>query len=125
MKKKNPKDIKGKKQPQNPNLFVPSHYLPSIQEETPLICPEERVNDIKKYVPEAEPFEIPPEWEEKTEEEINEELLPKEYIQKEQSKDLNNNNKKNLQKSKIEQNSNKKKNSNIKSKKEKKKKIIM
>ena len=121
MKKKNPKDIKGKKQPQNPNLFVPSHYLPSIQEETPLICPEERVNDIKKYVPEAEPFEIPPEWEEKTEEEINEELLPKEYIQKEQSKDLNNNNKKNLQKNKNEQNSNKKKNTNTKSKKDKKK----
>ena len=82
MKKKNPKDTKGKKQPQNVNLFVPSQYIPSIQEEIPITCPEERINDILKYIPEEEPFEIPPEWEEKTEEEINEELLPIECIQK-------------------------------------------
>ena len=99
--------MKGKKQSTNNNLFVPAHYLPSVQEEIYLTCPDERVNDIQKYIPEAEPFEIPPEWEDKTEDEINEELLPKEYIQKEQSKELNNNNKKNIQKNKIEQNKNK------------------
>ncbi len=88
MKKKNPKDLKGKKQPQNANAFVPPQHLALIQEEEFLTCPEERVNDIQKYVPEAEPFEIPPEWEEKTEEEINGELLPIEYIKKEKEKEL-------------------------------------
>ena len=117
MKKKNPKDLKGKKQPQNVNSFVPSQYIPSIQEEISLTCPEERVNDIQNYVPEAEPFEIPPEWEEKTEEELNEELLPIEFIQKEQSKELLSNTlKRNNQQNKHESNSKKK---NLKGKKEK------
>ena len=117
MKKKNPKDLKGKKQAQNVNTFVPSQYIPSIQEEISLTCPEERVKDIQNYVPEAEPFEIPPEWEEKTEEELNEELLPIEFIQKEQSKELLSNAlKKNNQQNKHESNSKKK---NLKGKKEK------
>ena len=111
MKKKNPKDQKGKKQPQNINLFVPSHYLSSVQEETYLTCPEERAKDIKQYIPEAEPFEIPQEWEEKTEEEINEELLPPDFLQKEQSKDLQITNKKS-----IPQSNNKKKGKNKKDK---------
>ena len=111
MKKKNQKDQKGKKQPQNINLFVPSHYLSSVQEETYLTCPEERAKDIKQYIPEAEPFEIPREWEEKTEEEINEELLPPDFLQKEQSKDLQTTNKKT-----IPQSNNKKKGKNKKDK---------
>ena len=49
MKKKNPKDTKGKKQPQNVNLFVPSQCIPSIQEEISIACLEERINDILKY----------------------------------------------------------------------------
>ena len=118
MKKKNPKDLKGKKQPQNINLFVPPNYLPSVQEETYLICPDERAQDIKKYIPEAEPFEIPPEWEEKTEEEINEELLPPEFLQKEQSKELQNNKKNSPQ-----QNYNKKKQKNKKEKEKETNKI--
>ena len=104
MKKKNPKDLKGKKQPQNINTFVPPQHLALVQEEEFLTCPEERVNDIQKYVPEAEPFEIPPEWEEKTEEEINRELLPIEYIEKEKEKELElaNTLKKGAQQKKIE-----------------------
>ena len=121
-KKNNPKDLKGKKQSQNINLFVPSQYISSVQEETYLTCPEERENDIIKYIPEAEPFEIPPEWEEKTEEEINEELLPIEYTQKEQQiKELLNKNKKGPNQNKNETNNNKKKNQKNKKEKEKEK----
>jgi len=100
MKKKNPKDLKGKKQPQNINAFVPPQHLALVQEEEFLACPEERVNDIKKYIPEAEPFEIPPEWEEKTEDEINGELLPIEYIEKEKELELANTLKKGIQQNK-------------------------
>ena len=114
-------NLKLKKQPQNINLFVPSQYLPSVQEEEFITCPEERVNDIQKYIPEAEPFEIPQVWEEKTEEEINEELLPPEFIQREQSKELLlNMNKKISQINKNDRNLVKKKTSKI-NKKEKEK----
>jgi len=115
MKKKNPKDLKGKKQLQNISAFVPPQHLPLVQEEEFLTCPEERVNDIQKYIPEAEPFEIPPEWEEKTEEEINEELLPKEYIEKEKEKELElaNTLKKGAQQNKSDPKNNKNKNNNI------------
>ena len=75
MKKKNPKDPKNKKLAQNLSLFIPPQFLPSVHEDTPLICPEGRGNDTKKYIAEVEPFDIPPEWEEKPEEEINKELI--------------------------------------------------
>ena len=76
MKKKNPKDQqKNKKPPQNVSLFIPQQYISFLQEDSPLICPEERSKNIKKYHPEVEPFDIPLEWEEKPEEEINQELL--------------------------------------------------
>ena len=77
MKKKNPKDQqKNKKPDQNLALFIPPQYISLVQEDIPLSCPEERANDIKKYIAEVEPFDIPPEWEEgKTEEEINNELM--------------------------------------------------
>ena len=76
MKKKNPKDIsKSKKPAQNLSLFIPPQFLPSVQEDTPLTCPEDRAHDTKKYIAEVEPFDIPPEWEEKPEEEINKELI--------------------------------------------------
>ena len=123
MKKKNPKDTKGKKQPQNVNLFVPSHYISSIQEEISLTCPDERANDILKYIPEAEPFDIPQEWEEKTEDELNQELLPAEFIEKEFSKDLPNN-KKSIQQNKNEQIRNRNKRKSTKIKKEKEKEVI-
>ena len=118
MKKKNPKDLKGKKQPQNINSFVPPQHLPLVQEEEFLTCPEDKVNDILKYIPEAEPFEIPPEWEEKSEEEINEELLPKEYIEKEKEKELElaNTLKKGPQQNKNDPKNNKNKNNNNKEK---------
>ena len=84
MKKKNPKDQqKSKKPPQNLATFIPQQFHATVQEDNPLICPEERAKDNKKYIPEVEPFDIPPEWEEKTEEEINEEL----YIQDNTDKD--------------------------------------
>ena len=76
MKKKNPKDQqKNKKPPQNVSLFIPQQYISFLQEDSPLICPEERSKNIRKYHPEVEPFDIPLEWEEKAEEEINQELL--------------------------------------------------
>ena len=124
-KKNNPKDLKGKKPPQNINSFVPAQYISSVQEETYLTCPEERENDIMKYIPEAEPFEIPQEWEDKTEEELNEELLPIEYLQKEQqSKEISNKNKKGSPQNKHESNNNKKKNQKNKKDKEKEKETI-
>ena len=115
MRKKNPRDLKGKKQPQNINLFVPPQYLSVIQEEAFLYCPEERAKDAGKYVPDAEPFEIPPEWEEKTEEEINQELLPAEYIEKEKLKELSNTMKKSFSQNRQNLN-NKQKNMNTKPK---------
>ena len=75
MKKKNPKDPKNKKQAQNLSLFIPPQFLPSVQEDSPLLCPDDRAKYIKKYIAEVEPFDIPPEWEEKPEEEINKELM--------------------------------------------------
>ena len=41
----------------------------------------------KKFIPEIEPFDIPPEWEDKTEEEINEDLLSNENNDKDKDKD--------------------------------------
>ena len=81
MKKKNPKDNKGKKIPQPPNTFVPQNLLSSIRESKLISCPEDIQDKILKYIPFAQPFEIPPEWEEKTEEELNDELLPEEVKQ--------------------------------------------
>ena len=76
MKKKNPKDISKNKKPlQNLSLFIPSQFLSSIQEDLPLTCPEDRAKDTQKFIAEVEPFDIPPEWEEKPEEEINNELM--------------------------------------------------
>ena len=84
MKKKNPKDNKGKKTPQQPNTFVPQNLLSSIREQKLISCPEEFQDKILKYIPFAQPFEIPPEWVEKTEEEMNNELLPEELNQQQQ-----------------------------------------
>ena len=50
MKKKNQKDQqKNKKPAQNTSTFIPQQFLSLIQEDTPLICPEERAKDNKKY----------------------------------------------------------------------------
>ena len=88
MKKKNPKDQqKSKKPPQNLATFIPQQFHASVQEDNLLICPEERAKDNTKYIPEVEPFDIPPEWEEKTEEEINEELYIKDNTDNDKDKD--------------------------------------
>ena len=81
MKKKNQKDNKGKKLPQPPNTFVPQNLLNLIREQKMISCPEDTQDKILKYIPFAQPFEIPPEWIEKSEEEINSELLPEELKQ--------------------------------------------
>ena len=97
MKKKNPKDLqKNKKPQQNFSLFIPQQYLSYIQEDSPLSCDEDRSNDTKKYIAEVEPFDIPQEWEEKPEEEINEELFTiKENLDKEKDKETINSKKSN------------------------------
>ena len=97
MKKKNPKDLqKNKKPQQNFSLFIPQQYLSSLQEDSPLSCDEDRPNDTKKYIPEVEPFDIPQEWEEKPEEEINEELFTiKENLDKDKDKETINSKKSN------------------------------
>ena len=88
MKKKNPKDAKTtKKPPQNLSLFIPSNFISLIEEDFPLSCPEERAKETKKFIPEIEPFDIPPEWEDKTEEEINEDLLSNENNDKDKDKE--------------------------------------
>ena len=88
MKKKHPKDQqKSKKPPQNLATFIPQQFLTYVQEDNLLICPEERAKDNKKYIPEVEPFDIPPEWEEKTEEEINEELYIKDNTDNDKDKE--------------------------------------
>ena len=87
MKKKNIKDNKGKKIPQQPNTFVPQNLLNLIREPKYIQCPENLKEKIFEYEPEAFPFEIPEEWVEKTEEEINNELLPEELIIKEKEKE--------------------------------------
>ena len=97
MKKKNPKDLqKNKKPQQNFSLFIPQQYLSSIQEDSPLSCDEDRSNGTKKYIAEVEPFDIPQEWEEKPEEEINEELFTiKENLDKDKDKETINSKKSN------------------------------
>ena len=87
MKKKNPRDNKGKKIAQQPNTFVPQHLLSSIREQKIISCTEDIQDVGLKYIPFAQPFEIPPEWIIKSEEEINDELLPEEY--KHQQQDIN------------------------------------
>ena len=84
MKKKNPKDNKGKKISQQPNTFVPQNLLNSIREQKLISCPEEFQDKILKFIPFCQPFEIPQEWEEKSEEEINNEILPEEIKQQQQ-----------------------------------------
>ena len=83
MKKKNVKDNKGKKIPQQPNVFVPQNLINLVREQKLITCPENLKDNIMEYNPEAIPFEIPEEWIEKTEEELNNELLPEELIKKE------------------------------------------
>ena len=83
MKKKNLKDNKGKKIPQQPNTFVPQNLLNLIREPKYIQCPENFKEKILEYEPEAYPFDIPEEWISKTEEEINNELLPEELTNKE------------------------------------------
>ena len=76
MKKKNPKDNKQKKQPKNINTFVPQNMLKNVQNEIPIQCPNEKLNNIEQYVSIATPYQIPQEWDNsKTEKEINAELL--------------------------------------------------
>ena len=87
MKKKNVKDNKGKKIPQHPNTFVPQNLLNFVREQKLITCPEELKENTMEYIPEAIPFEIPQEWIEKTEEEINNELFPEELIKKEKEKE--------------------------------------
>ena len=84
MRKKNQKDNKGRKIPQQPNTFVPQSLLSSIREQKLISCPEEFQDKLLKYIPFAQPFEIPKEWEEKSEEELNNELLPEELKQPQQ-----------------------------------------
>ena len=79
MKRKNPKDNKGKKLPQQPNTFVPQNLLTSVREQKMITCPEDAQNNLFEYTPLAQPFEIPPEWVQKSEEEFNDELFPEEY----------------------------------------------
>ena len=87
MKRKNPKDNKGKKLPQQPNTFVPQNLLTSVREQKMITCPEDAQNNLFEYTPLAQPFEIPPEWVQKSEEEFNDELFPEEYkLQLQQNK---------------------------------------
>ena len=59
MKKKNPKDNKQKKQPKNINTFVPQNMLKNVQNEIPIQCPNEKLNNIEQYVSIATPYQIP------------------------------------------------------------------
>ena len=97
MKKKNVKDNKGKKIPQQPNTFVPQNLLNLIREPKYIQCPENLKEKILEYEPEAFPFEIPEEWVEKTEEELNNELLPEEFIMKEKEKEKEKENQKTIE----------------------------
>ena len=87
MKKKNVKDNKGKKIPQQTNTFVPQNLINFVREQKLITCPDNLKDKIIEYNPEAIPFEIPKEWIEKTEEEMNSELLPEEFIKKEKEKE--------------------------------------
>ena len=88
MKKKNQKDNKGKKVPQQPNTFVPQNLLSLLREQKLITCPENLKENIIEYKPEAIPYDIPQEWIDKSEEEINNELLPEELIKKEKEKTI-------------------------------------
>ena len=80
MKKKNPKDSKSKKQAKAQNTFVPQSQMKNIHNQNLIECPIEKLNENTKYIPFAEPFEIPKEFENKTEEEWNNELLSNIHI---------------------------------------------
>ena len=88
MKKKNQKDNKGKKVPQQPNTFVPQNLLSLLREQKLITCPENLKENIIEYKPEAIPYDIPQEQIDKSEEEINNELLPEELIKKEKEKTI-------------------------------------
>ena len=62
MKKKNQKDNKGKKVPQQPNTFVPQNLLSLLREQKLITCPENLKENIIEYKPEAIPYDIPQEW---------------------------------------------------------------
>ena len=87
MKKKNPKDNKGKKVAQPPNSFVPQNLLNLIREQKLITCPDNMKEKKIEYHPEVIPYEIPEEWIDKSEEEINNELFPEELIKKEKEKE--------------------------------------
>ena len=87
MKKKNVKDNKGKKIPQMPNAFVHQNLLNFVREHKLITCPDDLKDKLIEYNPDAIPFEIPKEWIEKSEEEMNNELLPEELIKKEKEKE--------------------------------------
>ena len=78
MKKKNVKDAKnpqGKKVPHPVNTFVPMSSMPNLHNTNPIQCPPSLIEQNEPYTPMAEPFEIPAEWVEKPEEELNAELM--------------------------------------------------
>ena len=91
MKKKNPKDSKSKKQAKAQNTFVPQSQMKNIHNQNLIECPIEKLNENTKYIPFAEPFEIPKEFENKTEEEWNNELLSEELYEDPDQIELENN----------------------------------
>ena len=91
MKKKNPKDSKSKKQPKPQNTFVPANQLKNIHNQNPIECPQDKIGKNESYSPFAEPFEIPKEFENKTEEEWNTELITEEIYEDPDQKELENN----------------------------------
>ena len=91
MKKKNVKDSKSKKQSKPQNTFVPSNLLKNIHNQTPIECPQDKLSKNESYSPFAEPFEIPKEFENKSEEEWNNELITDEIYEDPDQKELENN----------------------------------
>lgn len=78
MKKKNikdPKNPQGKKVPHQINFFVPQSAMPNLHTTSPIQCSSSLLEKNESYTPFAEPFEIPPEWVDKGEEEMNAELM--------------------------------------------------
>ena len=84
MKKKNikdPKNPQGKKVPHQINFFVPQSAMPNLHTTSPIQCSSSLLEKNESYTPFAEPFEIPPEWVDKGEEEMNAELISRWNLQ--------------------------------------------
>ena len=72
---KDPKNPQGKKVPHQINFFVPQSAMPNLHTTSPIQCSSSLLEKNESYTPFAEPFEIPPEWVDKGEEEMNAELM--------------------------------------------------